>query len=208
MESLQQGDRAHTFLNTIDIPAIKEHFGCSGWRVSDLCLLGRQDGKKGLIQQIRDIAFGSVLHTVHDSFAVAHATREKGRSSDMCVGTRYAQPPRVLEFHTYAAQDGERHDEGDTRDAMAAGVTGDRWPEAVEVTSNLFYLQREGARWAQAKATWNVYLRWAAEHGHPLRGTGSEGSLRGKGGLAAHLVCYLLMQTCPQWHQAATGLSR
>jgi hypothetical protein len=142
----------NTFLNTIDIPAIKEHFGCSGWRVSDLYLLGRQDGKTGLIQQIRDIAFGSVLHTVQDSFAVAHATREKGRSSDMCFGTRYAQPPRVLEFHTYAAQDGDRHDEGDTRDAMAAGVTRDRWPEAVEVTSNLFDLQREGARWAQAKS--------------------------------------------------------
>lgn len=140
-----------TFLNTIDIPVIKEHFGCSGWRVSDLYLLGRQDGKMGLIQQIRDIAFGSVLHTVQDSFAAAHVTREEGRSSEMCTGARFVRPPQVLEFHTYAAQDGDRHDGGDTRDAMAAGVSGDRWPEAVEVTRNLFDLQSEGAKWEQAK---------------------------------------------------------
>lgn len=58
----------------------------------------------------------------------------------------------MLEFHTYATQDGDRHDGGDTRDAMAAGVRGDRWPEAVEVTRNLFDLQSEGAKWEQAKS--------------------------------------------------------
>lgn len=142
----------NSFLNTIDIPVIKEHFGCSGWRVSDLYLLGRQDGKSGLIQQIRDIAFGSVLHTVQDSFAAGHVTREKDRRAENCADTRFVQPPRVLEFHTYAAQDGDLHDGGDTRESMAAGASQDRWPEAVEVTRNLFDLQSEGASWKQAQS--------------------------------------------------------
>lgn len=65
--------KVDTFLRDIPIATIQEHFGCSGWRVVDLYILGYQDKLK---RYLREIAFGSVLHTIQDSFAGAHATRE------------------------------------------------------------------------------------------------------------------------------------
>lgn len=133
------------FLREIDIPTINEHFGCTQWRVSDLYLLGRQDDKSGLLRNLRDIAFGSVLHTVQDSFAAGHASREVRTGGDMCADTGIERPPRVLEFHTYGAQDGALHDDGDSRTAMTVGSSADRWPLAVEATRNL--ASYKGRKW-------------------------------------------------------------
>lgn len=138
-----------SFLKDIDNPTIKQHFGCTEWRVVDLYLLGRQDAASGLITQIREIAFGSVLHTVQDSFAAAHAERESQPSVEPCERTPFVTPARIVEFHAYGAQDGTLHDHDDSRQAMTA-VAKDRWPEAVEVTRNLFELQSDGAKWSDA----------------------------------------------------------
>jgi len=140
-----------TYLKNIDNPTIKLHFGCTEWKVVDLYLLGRQDASSGLISQIREIAFGSVLHTVQDSFAAAHAEREPQLTGEQCEGTMFAAPARIVEFHAYGAQDGVLHDHGDSREAMTA-VAKERWPEAVDVTRNLFELHSDGAKWADASS--------------------------------------------------------
>lgn len=138
-----------TFLKNVQIPTVQKHFGCTEWRVVDLYLLGRQDEKSGLLPQIREIAFGSVLHTVQDSFAAAHVEREKNPTGQLCEGTGFAIPSRVIEFHAYGAQDGALHDHGDSREAMTLG-SADRWPEAVEATRHLFELHADGAKWSKA----------------------------------------------------------
>lgn len=138
-----------TFLKDIDNRTIKQHFGCTEWKVVDLYLLGRQDNASGLVTQIREIAFGSVLHTVQDSFAAAHAEREPQSIGTQCEGSSFTTPAKLVEFHAYGAQDGALHDHDDSREAMTA-VAKDRWPEAVEVTRNLFELHSDGAKWADA----------------------------------------------------------
>ncbi|RYE43008.1 MAG: hypothetical protein EOP24_30340 [Hyphomicrobiales bacterium] len=117
----------------------------------DLYLLGRQDAASALVSQIREIAFGSVLHTVQDSFAAAHAEREPQSTGVQCEGSAYPMPAKIVEFHAYGAQDGALHDHDDSREAMTA-VAMDRWPEAVEVTRNLFELHSDGAKWAGASS--------------------------------------------------------
>lgn len=143
--------KPQTFLRDIKIPTIQEHFGCTEWRVSDLYILGRQDAKSGLLPRIPDIAFGSILHTVQDSFAGAHASREKNRPGGTCEGTDFVRPPRIIEFHNYGAQDGALHDEQDSRTALTASGSADQWPDAVEATRNLFALYSERASWDTAK---------------------------------------------------------
>lgn len=140
-----------TYLKKIDNPTIKRHFGCTEWKVVDLYLLGRQDKSAGLAPQIREIAFGSVLHTVQDSFAAAHAEREAQPTGELCEGTPFNIPARIIEFHAYSAQDGTLHDHDDSREAMTA-VSNDRWPEAVEVTRNLFELNSDNASWTKASS--------------------------------------------------------
>ncbi|MCM2341775.1 hypothetical protein [Rhodoferax sp.] len=143
--------KAGDFLRDVPIPSIKEHFGCTEWRVSDLYILGRQDVKSGLISSLHHIAFGSVLHTVQDSFAAAHASRDGNHEPLLCGATEFMRPPRILEFHTYGSQDGTLHDHGDNREAMTAPSSSINWPDAVMATRNLVTLYERTARWDEAK---------------------------------------------------------
>ncbi|CAN7779818.1 hypothetical protein LJR084_008126 [Variovorax sp. LjRoot84] len=140
--------KADTLLRDLRIAAIQEHFGCTEWRVVDLYVLGQQD-KLG--RYLHQVAFGSVLHTVQDSFAGAHASREGQAPGGLCPGTTRDRPPRVVEFHTYGAQDGSLHDEHDSRDAMTRVNAADRWPEAVEATRNLAQYYEDNATWSDVQ---------------------------------------------------------
>jgi hypothetical protein len=148
---------ASTFLRDVNIPALKPHFGCSGWRVADIYILGRQGGAgkpgENLTSEIRDIAFGSVLHTVQDSFASGHTFRDSSIELNQCIGVNNIKVPRIKEFHSYAAQDGKKHDESDSRDALISGTANEPWPFAVEASRQLVKLRKEDNRlpWSQVK---------------------------------------------------------
>ena len=137
-----------TFLRDIENPTLKEHFGCSGWRVSDLYILGHQDK---LLPYLHHVAFGSVLHTVQDSFAGAHSSREAVPPGGLCKDTAFPQPRRIVEFHTYGAQDGGLHDEQDSRDAMTHVSAADKWPDAVDATRNLARFYDDHASWSEVQ---------------------------------------------------------
>jgi hypothetical protein len=139
--------KSEQMLAEIDLPTIKEHFGCSGWSVSDLYVLG---AKPTLNRRISNIAFGSVVHTVQDSFASGHVQREIAPLDSSCPGSGLSvSPGAIVEFHAYGPQDGKKHDSADERRAMvevansAAGV--------VAVTRQLFELWNENATWSEAK---------------------------------------------------------
>ena len=110
--------------------------------------LGRQDK---LLPYLHHVAFGSVLHTVQDSFAGAHASRENSPPSGMCQETGFTKPRRIVEFHTDGAQDGSLHDEQDSRKAMTRVRATDRWPDAVEATRNLSRFYEDRARWSEVQ---------------------------------------------------------
>lgn len=137
-----------TLMRQITIPTIQEHFGCSEWSVADIYVLGRQPQ---LLPHIRAVAFGSVLHTVQDSFAEGHTTREPESSGvpAQCEGAGdMDQPRRIVEFHSYAGQDGKKHDAFDRRSALVASAhEASRYPAAVEATRHLADLY--GAKWTE-----------------------------------------------------------
>ena len=143
--------KADTSLRDIAIPVIQTHFGCTEWRVSDIYLLGRQDGKTRLIQQIHQIAFGSALHTVQDSFAAAHTSREFEAPPSTCTNTTFERPPRVEEFHSYAVQNSHSHDEQDARAALLAKRGNDGSPLAVIATRNMVNLYTSNTKWIEAQ---------------------------------------------------------
>lgn len=160
-----------TFLRDIENTTLKEHFGCTQWRVSDLYILGHQDK---LLPYLHHVAFGSVLHTVQDSFAGAHSSREATPPSGMCKDTAFAQPRRIVELHTYGTQDGGLHDEQDTRDAMTRVSAADKWPDAVEATRNLARFYDDRARWSEVQPYMQCLFELADERkdsspGEPYR---------------------------------------
>ena len=137
-----------TKLKAIQIPTIQKQFGCSEWTVADIYILGRQDK---LRPKLHEIALGSVLHTVQDSFAGGHATREATAPAELCPGSTMERLPRVIEFHSYTGQDGHKHDGRDTREAMAS-ATASQWPLAVVATRQTLELHDSNAEWTEVRA--------------------------------------------------------
>lgn len=63
---------AQTLMPEVGVPGFDGLFGGNGWTVEGLFTLGNT----GLRRHVREVAFGSLLHTVEDSFAKGHAHRE------------------------------------------------------------------------------------------------------------------------------------
>jgi hypothetical protein len=140
--------RPDTLLNSVEIPTIREHFGCSQWTVADIYVLGRG---QWLLPKLSDIAFGSVVHTVEDSFAAAHTTREPAELHAICpTNPPLPRPGRIVEFHTYGSQDSEKHDHGDSREAMAESSSGSL-PDIVEVARQLYEFWDSNASWERVQ---------------------------------------------------------
>lgn len=137
--------RPNQKLAELDIPLMADRFSCSGWTVADLYILGRQDK---LLPRLSDIAFGSVLHTVQDSFSSSH-TQRSAKMEGFCAGDeQYRRSGRIIEFHSYGSQDGHLHDTEDLRTAMVSHVI-DKHAEAIAASRMLVDLSRK--RWAEVK---------------------------------------------------------
>lgn len=106
-----------TRLKEIDNPTIQSAFGRSEWRLLDLYTQGASGG---LRQHVADVAFGSLLHAVEDSYAAGHAEREESSGTRQCqAGNIGVQAPgAILSFHAYNHQDHTAHGEADARDAF------------------------------------------------------------------------------------------
>ncbi len=137
-----------TLLRDVNIPVMKDRFHCSGWSVADLYVLGRQDT---MLRFVHDIAFGSVLHTVQDSFAGGHVEREPATPEEKCSpALALPRPGRIKEFHSYAGQDGHLHDAKDRREAMA-GIAGGRVSDAVEASRQLATYYGGRSKWVEVE---------------------------------------------------------
>lgn len=133
-----------TALGDIEIPTIKARFGKSWWRVQDLYTLG----SPGLRSSIEDVAFGSLLHTLQDSFAFGHVDRASPLQSRTCsIGDfRVIAPGLINEFHAYNSQDHALHAESDSKMALVRHLQEDG--DVVEVGRLLLKAYRDGKRWA------------------------------------------------------------
>ena len=109
-----------TRLKDIENPTIQAAFGRSEWRLMDLYTLGASGG---LRRHVDDVAFGSLLHAVQDSFAGGHVHREEASGMRQCTlaGSSVSAPGNVLEFHSYNGQDHGLHADADSRVAFMRG---------------------------------------------------------------------------------------
>ena len=95
-------------------PTIVAAFGKTDWRLLDLYTQGASGGLRG---HVSDVAFGSLLHALEDSYAAGHASREESSGSARCSAADISveAPGAILAFHSYSQQDHEAHGEADSR---------------------------------------------------------------------------------------------
>ena len=136
-----------TRLRDIPIEGFKDHFARTGWNVQDLFTLGNHL----LRRNIDEVAFGSLLHMVEDSFSRSHVDREEPVYGQTCSVTDQNPKPGVIrEFHSYAKQDAGKHADYDSRKKFSMYMSAAR-PNVIEVGKVLKELYEGGNSWEAVK---------------------------------------------------------
>jgi len=133
-----------------DVTGIRDVFGSNGWSVQDLFALGNPNIRKP--SYLGAVAFGSLLHTVQDSFSRAHVEREQVTRGAKCSGaaSAYAAPGAIKEFHSYGRQDSDKHSAADVRAAFSVHWSSGA-PSAVDVGRVLAEFYDRQADWLEVR---------------------------------------------------------
>jgi hypothetical protein len=112
--------------------------------------------------QIPDVAFGSFMHMVQDSFSTSHVKREP--PAGVCaVKDDAAKAGRVLEFYAYNSQDSKKHGARDARSWMLGDLHDERGGDAVSVGRTLKAFRDADAPWEQVRRYLNECVYEMAE---------------------------------------------
>ncbi len=134
-----------------DLPVngLASFFSTKGWSIQDLFALGNPHVRRP--DSMSELAFGSLLHVVEDSFAGGHTERAMP-DGGTCPGIseQHAAPGRIIEFHAYNHQDPDRHGESDTRHAFSAHWSATR-PSVVDVGRSLNDYFTRRTPWPEVK---------------------------------------------------------
>ena len=137
--------KLETWLKDINVPVVQQFLGSSGWRVQELFTLG----DPSLRPYVSDVAFGSLLHMVEDSFAAGHAERMEPANGAQCAGDSHRAPGPIREFHSYTHQSSSKHADADTREAF---INNRLTPDVVDVGRTLVAMRKANAEWAEVGA--------------------------------------------------------
>ncbi|WP_157256627.1 hypothetical protein [Methyloversatilis discipulorum] len=129
-------------LSAVKIVGINDHFRLGESRtIEELFALGRPWFRNNM--DIEDMAFGSLLHMVQDSFSGSHAIREGESTDDSDMNCR-TNP--IREFQTYAGQKSHTHSLYDQREQARTSL------EKIHMaTQKLINLRSERASWEQVE---------------------------------------------------------
>ena len=129
-------------LKDVKIELFSELFPKSGQSVFDLFALGNTELRRG----IREVAFGSLLHLVEDSFAHGHVDRAPPVAGEVCPGTNHPRPGIIRSFRSYANQDHKIHGHYDSREMFQEGLK--QHPNVIDVGKVLLGMFDGGEPWS------------------------------------------------------------
>jgi hypothetical protein len=135
-----------TNLRDVEIYGWAQHFS-NNQNVQDLFTVGRP----WLRLHIEDVAFGSLLHLIQDSFSRGHVDRRDPISGDTCLNGKYPKYGKIREFHSYSVQNHERHKEADSvRGAQShIGLTS---PDVIDAGKTLLaYYSNSRLHWEDVR---------------------------------------------------------
>lgn len=140
---IQGNYQLDTPLKEIPIEGWKTHFS-NGQTVQDLFTVGRP----WLRPHVKEVALGSLLHLVQDSFAQGHVDRAEPLTGSTCMGGSTAQFGRIKEFHSYAQQDHGKHKEADSSDSARKHISL-MDPDVLNAGQRLRQYRDHQAQWAE-----------------------------------------------------------
>lgn len=133
-----------TKVSETDIPALKDYFR-PGETLQTLFTRGNPTHRK----QIGSMAFGSLLHTLHDSFTRSHTDRAESDGST-CGNGLPQRPGKIRQFLNYALQKSSKHSVEDSRNAVDLQLQTVS-PNMVDVSKYLKERLEQKATWEEIK---------------------------------------------------------
>lgn len=100
--------------------------------------------------QTSEVALGSLLHMVQDSFSNSHVTRADSLGGECDGMPGVLQPGVILQFHSYAHQNHKTHDSADNEKAIELQRL-EVVPNAIDVCHAIIQLWEKKASWPEAK---------------------------------------------------------
>ena len=164
-------------LRDVRVDGFNSFFGKSGQNVQDLFALGNPELRK----RLNEIAFGSLLHMVEDSFAQGHVARREPVLDDMCPGSDHPRPGLIQSFRSYQNQDHKWHAKYDARPALASHLV--ERPNVVAVGRILYAYYEQKASW-EAVRPYLECVFTLDNHSGVAHGEGPAIEARPQGGLA------------------------
>lgn len=126
-----------TDLGEVQYPVTERYFSRqSGWTVNHLFAPKFTLGKATIAQ----VALGSILHVIQDSYSTAHAER----AFDATEGCRNG---RVVEFHAYGSQSSSLHSDADTRASWLQNTSFTTTSNPVQASAQMILFARRKTSW-------------------------------------------------------------
>ncbi|WP_256680006.1 hypothetical protein [Pseudomonas sp. Marseille-P9899] len=134
-----------TYLKDISIEGWDRHFS-NDQTVQDLFTVGRP----WLRAHVNEVALGSLMHLVQDSFAEGHVDRREEINGEKCADGTQAVFGRIREFHSYAGQDHGKHKDDDASESARQSLMRHD-PDVVDAGKRLRGLFADKKSWAEVK---------------------------------------------------------
>jgi hypothetical protein len=130
-------------MRDVPIQTFGAHFGYTEWDVRDLFI----QGTPLLERKVDQVALGSLLHLVQDSFADGHVDRESPVTGKVCslLGQTVSAPGRIRQFHAYGTQDHDAHARADSIEAKDRHLLAT--PDVVDIGRPIVAAFDERATW-------------------------------------------------------------
>lgn len=104
--------------------------------------------------QLKDFAFGALLHMIEDSFSESHVSRDLSTQGAACGGPlTKSSPAKIEKFLVYSSQDSGKHKDKDTYEALKRDAA-KYSPNLIDVGKILLEFYKQKSKWEVVK----VYL--------------------------------------------------
>ncbi len=134
------------YLRDLGLPALETYFP-GDQSATILFSLGNPTFQNS---QVTEVALGSLLHMVQDSFCKSHVSRSDPLGGECDGMPGVLQPGMILQFHSYAHQNHKKHNSADKIEAMELQRM-ETTPCAIDVCQTIIEMWGRKTGWEEAK---------------------------------------------------------
>lgn len=135
-------------LRKTDIAGMEKVFQNTNWTAERLFTM--DDTTFRTPELMRQIALGSLLHLIQDSFSRAHVSREPSTGATCEAVPGKSKPGRVEMFYAFNSQDSSRHGDKDSKDGLEVHMRSVT-PNIVTIGHEVLNYLKSGKAWREVR---------------------------------------------------------